>query len=171
MKDENGANDKRDKKKKVVSEDNIKALFLQNSFIKKSDKFFESDHFKEKDYIIYAFYLVEIYYRKNVDKKNIKKVVEEELNLVNKYINKMFFLENYLKNKSLNDILENKYLKDVVRKLIINFNRKLKNICFFMAKNIFNIIFESLLSGKCPNKTMLIFSIDEMNSFDYDSFI
>ena len=49
-------------------------------------------------------------------------MLKEELNNDSKFMTKIFFIENYLKKKRKNNFLNNQYLKDTLRNLIINFN-------------------------------------------------
>ena len=142
-----------------------------NNFLRKSEKYLEKEKISEKDFIIIAVFLMEIYYRKNVDVKNLKNVLKDELNVDNKYMEKMFFIEGYLKKKKLSHILENTNLLDTFRKFIINFNRELNPICFIMAKKIFNVVFETFLSGNFPKEIMITYNSDNLDEFDYNSFI
>ena len=142
-----------------------------NNFLKKSEKYLEKEKINEKDYIIVSVFLMEIYYRKNVDVKDLKSVLKDELNVDNKYMEKMFFIEGYLKKKKLTHILENTSLLDTFRKFIINFNRELNPICFIMAKKIFNIVFETFLNGNFPKEIMITYNSDNLDEFDYNSFI
>ena len=75
-----------------------------------------------------------------MNSKNIKKVLKEEMNSDSKFLTKIFFIENYLKKKRKNNFLNNQYLKDTLRNLIINFNRELNPVCSIMAKKIFDIL-------------------------------
>ena len=142
-----------------------------NNFLKKSEKFLQKEKINEKDFITISVFLMEIYYRKNVDVKNLKSVLKDELNADNKYMEKMFFIESYLKKKKLNHILENTNLLDTFRRFIINFNRELNPTCFIMAKKIFNIVFETFLNGNFPKEIMITYNSDYFDEFDYNSFI
>ena len=60
--------------------------------MKKSEKFFEIGKKYEKDYLIFAIFLLEIYYKKNVDKKDIDNVLKNEMIGDNNFVKKMFFI-------------------------------------------------------------------------------
>ena len=98
----------RKKIKKIVEAQNLN----NNNFLKKEERFIENGKIlDENDGIIAAVFMMEIYYRKNIDKKNMKKVLKNELYNDIKFIKKMYFIENYLKNREKNGILYNEYFK------------------------------------------------------------
>ena len=143
-----------------------------NNFLKKEEKFIEKGIINgENEGIIAAVFLLEIYYRKNIDKKYLKKTMKEELNNDSKFIKKMYFIENFLKNKRKNNILNNKFFKTSIRNLIINFNRELNPICSKMAKKIFEILFAIFTKKRFPKEMMIIYNSDSLQEFNYDGFI
>lgn len=165
--------------KKIVdnfwSEKEEKMLEVQNSntnnFLRKSEKFIEKENVKEQEAIIASVFLLEIYYRKNVNIKNIKKVLMDELNNDSKFMTKIFFIENYLKQKRKTSFLNNQYLKDSLRNLIINFNRELNPVCSIMAKKIFDILFHIFKDKIFPKDMMITYNSDNLEDFDYNSFL
>jgi ubiquitin-like 1-activating enzyme E1 A len=165
--------------KKIVenfwSEKEEKMVDVQNSntnnFLRKSEKFIDKDNIKEKEAIIASVFLLEIYYRKNVHIKNIKKVLLDELNNDSKFMTKIFFIENYLKQKRKITFLNNQYLKDSLRNLIINFNRELNPVCSIMAKKIFIILFKVFKDKIFPKEIMITYNSDNLEDFDYNSFL
>ena len=153
--------------KKLVGAQNLNS----NNFLKKEERFIENGKIvDENDSIIAAVFLLELYYRKNIDKKRIKKVLKDELYSDNKFIKKMYFIENYLKNKRKNDILNNEYFNDSIRNLIINFNRELNPICSSMAKKIFEILFIIFKDKIYPKEIMITYNSDSLQEFKYDGF-
>ena len=165
--------------KKIVdnfwSEKEEKMVEIQNSntnnFLRKSEKFIDKDNIKEQEAIIASVFLLEIYYRKNVNIKNIKKVLSDELNNDSKFMTKIFFIENYLKQKRKITFLNNKYLKDTLRNLIINFNRELNPVCSIMAKKIFDVLFKVFKDKIFPKEIMITYNSDNLEDFDYNSFL
>ena len=156
-----------EKEKKIIEVQNLNT----NNFLRKSEQFIEKENIKEKEAITASVFLLEIYYRKNVNSKNIKKVLKEELDSDSKFLTKIFFIENYLKKKRKNNFLNNQYLKDTLRNLIINFNRELNPVCSIMAKKIFDILFEVFKDKVFPKEIMITYSSDNLEDFDYNNFI
>jgi len=157
------------------SEKNIKIIEAQNlnsnNFLKKEEMFLEKGKIlEENDGIIAAVFLLEIYYRKNIDKKIIKKVLKDELINDNKFIKKLYFIENYLKNIRKNEILNNEYFINSIRNLIINFNRELNPVCSTMAKKIFEILFIIFRDKIFPEEIMITYNSDSLDEFKYDGF-
>ena len=142
-----------------------------NNFIRKSEQFIEKENLKEKDIITACVFLLEIYYRKNVNSKNIKNEMKEELNNDSKFMTKIFFIENYLKKKRKNNFLNNQYLNETLRNLIINFNRELNPVCSIMAKKIFDILFAIFKDKVFPKEIMITYNSDNLGDFDYNNFI
>ena len=91
--------------------------------------------------------------------------------MIIKFLTKIFFIENYLKKKGKNNFLNNQYLKDTLRNLIINFNRELNPVCSIMAKKIFDILFEVFKDKVFPKEIMITYSSDNLEDFDYNNFI
>ena len=156
-----------EKNKKIVEAQNLN----NNNFLKKEERFIENDKIlDESDGIIGAVFMLEIYYRKNIDKKNMKKVLKNELYNDIKFIKKMYFIENYLKNREKNGILYNEYFKSSLRNLIINFNRELNPICSTIAKKIFDILFIIFRDKKYPKELMVTYNSDSLQEFKYNEF-
>ena len=156
-----------EKNKKIVEAQNLN----NNNFLKKEERFIENDKIlDESDGIIGAVFMLEIYYRKNIDKKNMKKVLKNELYNDIKFIKKMYFIENYLKNREKNGILYNEYFKSSLRNLIINFNRELNPICSTIAKKIFDILFIIFRDKKYPKELMVTYNSDSLQEFQYNEF-
>ena len=157
------------------SEKEEKLIEVQNSnsnnFLRKRDQYMEKDIIKDKEAIIASVFLLEIYYRKNVNTKNIKKVLRDELNNDSKFMTKIFFIENYLKQRRKTNFLNNQFLKETLRNLILNFNRELNPVCSVMAKKVFEILFEIFKDKKFPKEIMITYSSENLEEFDYNSFI
>ena len=165
--------------KKIVddfwSEKERKLIGVQNSnsnnFFRKSEQFLEKDILKDNEVIIASVFLLEIYYRKNINIKNIKKVIKDELNNDANFMTKIFFIENYLKQRRKNNFLNNQLLKETLRNLILNFNRELNPVCSVMAKKIFEALFQIFKDKKYPKEIMIAYCSDNLKEFDYNSFI
>ena len=156
-----------EKNKKIVLAQNLNS----NNFLKKEETFLEKGKILEdNDGIIAAVFLLEIYYRKNIDKKIMKKVLKDELSNDNKFIKKMYFIENYLKNTRKDDILNNEYFENSIRNLIINFNRELNPVCSTMAKKVFEILFIFFRDKIFPEEIMITYNSDSLQEFKYDGF-
>ena len=156
-----------EKNKKIIEAQNLNS----NNFLKKEEMFLEKGKIlEENDGIIAAVFLLEIYYRKNIDKKIIKKVLKDELINDNKFIKKLYFIENYLKNIRKNEILNNEYFINSIRNLIINFNRELNPVCSTMAKKIFEILFIIFRDKIFPEEIMITYNSDSLQEFKYDGF-
>lgn len=156
-----------EKEEKIIEAQNSN----NNNFLRKSDQFLEKENLKENDVIIACVFLLEIYYRKNVNSKNIKKVLKEELNKDVKFMNKIFFIENYLKQRRKNSFLNNQYLKETIRNLILNFNRELNPVCAVMAKKVFETLFGIFKDKIFPKEIMITYNSDNLEDFDYNSFL
>ena len=145
---------------------NKKNMIAPSNFLKKSEKFFETGKKYEKDYLVFAIFLLEIYYKKNIDKKNIKNVIKKEINGNNNFVNKMFFIENYLKQKEFYDIINNQELMDTIKKFVVNFNREFNPICSIIAKKLFSTLFIFFKYNIIPKKTFITYNSDitEYNS-------
>ena len=75
------------------------------------------------------------------------------------------------KEKRKKYFLNNQYLKDNLRNLIINFNKELNPVCSIMAKKIFDILFEVFKDKVFPKEIMITYSSDIMKDFNYNNFI
>jgi hypothetical protein len=163
-------------KKKIEDEklsENIfskKNTILPSNFMKKSEKFFEIDKNFEKDYLIFAIFLLEIYYKKNVDKKDVKNVIKSEMEGNNNFVKKIFFIENYLKRKQCYDVIKNKDLMDTIKKFVVNFNREFNPICSIIAKKLFSTLFLFFKFNIIPKKTFITYNSD-INEFDSETFL
>ena len=135
-------------------------LFIQNGKIN-----------TENDGIIAAVFLMEIYFRKNIDKKLVKKVLKEELNNDSKFIKKMYYIENYLKKIRKEEFLKSHFFVESLKNLIINFNRELNPICSTMAKKIFEILFIIFKDKIFSKEIMFTYNSDNLQDFNYESFI
>ena len=157
-----------DKNKKIIEAQNTNS----NNFLKKENRFIQNGKINnENEGIIAAVFLMEIYYRKNIDKKFIKKVLKDELNSDTKFIEKMYYIENYLKKLRKDGILNNQYFIESIRNLIINFNRELNPICSTMAKKIFEILFTIFKEQIFSKEIMFTYNSDNLRDFNYESFI
>ena len=157
-----------DKNKKIIEAQNTNS----NNFLRKENRFIQNGKiYNENEGIIAAVFLMEIYYRKNIDKKFIKKVLKDELNSDTKFIEKMYYIENYLKKLRKDGILNNQYFIESIRNLIINFNRELNPICSTMAKKIFEILFTIFKEQIFSKEIMFTYNSDNLRDFNYESFI
>ena len=156
-----------EKEEKIIEVQNLNS----NNFLRKSEQILDKENIKEKEAIIASVFLLEIYYRKNVNTKNIKKVLNEELNVDARFMAKIFFIENYLKQRRKTNFLNNQNMKETLRNLILNFNRELNPVCSIMAKKVFDTLFEIFKDKIYPKEIMITYSSDNLEEFDYNSFI
>ncbi len=157
----------KEKEEKIIEVQNLNS----NNFLRKSEKFLAKENIKENEAIIASVFLLEIYYRKNVNTKNIKKVLKDELSNDAKFMSKIFFIENYLKQRRKTSFLNNAYLKEILRNLILNFNSELNPVCSIMAKKVFEILFEIFKDKVFPKEIMITYNSNNLEDFDYNSFI
>ena len=156
-----------EEKKRIIEGQNLN----NNNFLKKEKRFLEEGKINgENDGLIAAVFMLEMYYRKNIDKKNMKKALKDELINDNKFIKKMYFIENYLKNKKKIEILKSEYFVNSIRNLIINFNRELNPVCSTMAKKIFDILFVVFKDKVFPKEIMITYNTDNLKDFKYNGF-
>ena len=156
-----------DKNKKIVEAQNLNS----NNFLKKGERFIERGTISgENEGLIAAVFMLEMYYRKNIDKKKIKKALKEESLSDNKFIKKMYFIENYLSNKRKNEILKNEYFSNSIRNLIISFNRELNPVCSSMAKKLFEILFIIFKDKIFPKEIMITHNSNNLRDFNYEGF-
>ena len=156
-----------EKEEKIIEAQNTNS----NNFLRKSEQYLDKDNIKENEALIVSVFLLEIYYRKNVNVKNIKKVLKDELNSDSNFMTKIIFIENYLKQRRKKAFMNNQYLKDTLRNLILNFNRELNPVCSIMAKKIFEILFGIFKDKQFPKEMMITYTSDNLEEFDYNSFI
>ena len=156
-----------EKEEKIIEVQNSN----NNNFLRKSEQLLEKDNLKDKDVIIACIFLLEIYYRKNVNNKNIKKVLKDELNNDVNFMTKIFFIENYLKQRRKNTFLNNQYLKETLRNLILNFNRELNPVCSVMAKKVFETLFGIFKDKIFTKEIMITYTSENLEDFDYNSFL
>ena len=149
---------------------NQKNIILPSTFLKKSDKFFEKERKTEKDYLVFAIYLLEIYYKKNVDKKNIKKVMKNEMNGNNNFVKKMFYIENFLIQRQYFEIINNQDLMDTIKKFVINFNSEFNPVCHIIAKKLFFTLFNFFKYNIVLKKTFLTYNSD-ITEYDSETFL
>ena len=86
-------------------------------------------------------------------------------------MSKIFFIENYLKQRRKTSFLNNAYLKEILRNLILNFNSELNPVCSIMAKKVFEILFEIFKDKVFPKEIMITYNSNNLEDFDYNSFI
>ena len=164
------------KKKKEKEKNNDEILFTKNNmvqpsnFLKKSEKFFEIGKKYEKDYLIFAIFLLEIYYKKNVDKKDIDNVLKNEMIGDNNFVKKMFFIENFLIKKQCFEVIINQQLMETIKKFVLNFNREFSPICCIIAKKLFGILFNFFKSNIIPKKTFITYNSD-ITEYDEETFL
>ena len=157
-----------DKNKKLTESHNSNG----NNFLKKENRFIQNGKIKtENEGIIAAVFLMEIYYRKNIHKTLIKEVLKKELNGDTKFIEKMYYIENYLKKLRKDGILKNQFFIETIRNLIINFNRELNPICSTMAKKVFEFLFIIFRDKTFSKEIMFTYNSDNLRDFNYESFI
>ena len=157
-----------DKNKKIIESQNSNS----NNFLKKENRFIQNGKINtENDGIIAAVFLMEIYFRKNIDKKLVKKVLKEELNNDSKFIKKMYYIENYLKKIRKEEFLKSPFFVESLKNLIINFNRELNPICSTMAKKIFEILFIIFKDKIFSKEIMFTYNSDNLRDFNYEGFI
>ena len=149
---------------------NKKDSILPSNFLKKSDKFFEIGKKYEKDYLVFAIFLLEIYYKKNVDKKIIKSVVKKEMKGDNNFVKKMYFIENYLIQKECFDVINNQKLMETIKKFVVNFNREFNPICSIIAKKLFITLFNFFKYNIIPKKTFITYNSD-ITEYDDETFL
>lgn len=144
---------------------------LPINFLKKSEKFFENADKKiENDYLIYAIYSLEYYFRKNVDKKVMKNVIKNEVYGENNFVKKMYYIENFFISKKFRELLKNEELMNIIKKFIINFNKEFNPICSVMAKQLFYTLFELFLNGVYPKKSFVTYNSDT-TEYDKETFL
>ena len=161
------------KEKDEINYDNFynkKNAILPSNFMKKSDKFFETGKNFEKDYLVFAIFLLEIYYKKNVDKRDVKKVIKKEMEGNNNFVKKIFFIENYLKKKKCYDVINNKELMYTIQKFVVNFNREFNPICSIIAKKLFSTLFKFFRYNIIPKKTFITYNSD-ITEYDNETFL
>ena len=138
--------------------------------MKKSEKFFEIGKKYEKDYLVFAIFLLEIYYKKNVDKKVIKSVVKKEMKGDNNFVKKMYFIENFLIQKECYDVINNPKLMETIKKFVVNFNREFNPICSIIAKKLFSTLFNFFKYNIIPKKTFITYNSD-ITEYDDETFL
>ena len=141
-----------------------------SNFLKKSEKFFESGKNFERDYLVFAIFLLEIYYKKNVDKKNIKYVLKKEMKGDNNFVKKMFFIENFLIQRQCFDVINNQQLMDTIKKFVVNFNREFNPICSIIAKKLFSTLFNFFKYNTIPKKIFITYNSD-ITEYDDETFL
>ena len=143
---------------------------LPINFLKKSENFFENGKHYENDYLIYAIYLLEMYYRKNVDKKDIQNVFKKEISGDNNFVKKMYFIENFLIKKQFIEVINNKELIDTIKKFVINFNREYNPVSCVIAKKLFSTLFNFFRFNIIPKKSIITHNSD-ITEFDKETFL
>ena len=149
---------------------NKKDAVLPSNFLKKSEKFFEIGKKYEKDYLVFAIFLLEIYYKKNVDKKVIKSVVKKEMKGDNNFVKKMYFIENFLIQRECFDVINNPKLMETIKKFVVNFNREFNPICSIIAKKLFSTLFNFFKYNIIPKKTFITYNSD-ITEYDDETFL
>ena len=141
---------------------NKESFIAPTSFLKKSEHFFEFGKFYENDYLVFAIYLLELYYRKNIDKKNIKYVFIKEMNGDNNFVSKMYYIENFLIKKKCFDVINNQDLIATIKKFVINFNREFNPVSCVIAKMLFSTLFNFFKFNLIPKKSIITYNSDIM---------
>jgi molybdopterin/thiamine biosynthesis adenylyltransferase len=157
---------------------NKKEIIISPVFLRKSEKFFKNNKncYNEKDHLKTCIFLLELYYRKNVNKKDLKKQTEEENSpdnykkTENYFMKKTIFIENYLRKMGFNSMVDNKELKDYLRKFLINFNQEFNPICSMLANIVSNEIYNFVIDKELPKINITCYN-SEIQKFDYNSFL
>ena len=157
---------------------NRKDIIISPVFLRKSDKFFKNNkiHYNEKDHLKTCIFLLELYYRKNVNKKDLKKQTEEENSpenfkkTENYFMKKILFIENYLKKMGFNSMVNNKELREYLIKFLINYNQEFNPICSMLANIVSNEIYNFVIEKELPKINITCYN-SEIHKFDYTSFL
>jgi hypothetical protein len=157
---------KKDEKNKKNIEKNSENL---SNFVKKREKLMKGGKIGKNDYLIFSIFMLELYYEQNVDKRDIKKVIKEENSGNDHFIEKMFFIENYLMKNNFYNYKNNQNLSDLIKKFLINYNREFNPVCSLFAKIIVIALFNFFQLNIIPSSSFLIYNSED-NEYDKELF-
>lgn len=145
------------------------------NFSKKVDnllmKLKNEESFSDKEnYLNYAAFLLELYYRKNISKADIKKEMEEEKTSQKAFQKRIFYIENYMKIHRIKSVQKNTEFMNTVKKFIINFNKEFNPICVMMGEIVSKEIFDFIIESNLPKPGITTYN-SEKEDFDYASFL
>ena len=145
------------------------------SFVKKSEAFLSNiknntNSTLNIDWLVYSIYLLELYYRKNVSKDNLR--IEMQSNDIDEknFQKKIFYIENYFKLNRIHLGNNKTNLMNVLKKLIVNYNKEFNPLCVMMGEIVANQIYNYLTDQELP-KTNIVTYNSEIEPFDYMTFL
>ena len=141
-------------------------------FLKKSDKLLNDMKVNKTkpDKFLLAIFLLELYYRKNVDVKDIPKVMKEEYMNNYKFHKKLAFFEQYFRKIECEYIFEDKEIMSLIRRYIVNFNKEFNPICTMLSEIVSNEIYENVIGKKLPRCGIVTYD-SENEIFDYNNLL
>lgn len=145
------------------------------SFVKKSCNYLsqikQNPHNLDKvDWLVYSIYLLELFYRKNVSKENLQSEMVNGNIDQKKFQKRLFYIENYFKLSKINLGQNKAKLMDILKKLIVNYNKEFNPICVMMGELVSSQIYNYIVSNSLPQTNIVTYN-SEIESFDYLTFL
>lgn len=132
----------------------------------KQKGFFEN----EEEYFKFAICLLELYYRKNIAKRDLnKEMLLDKQYPSQQYQKKLLFIENHLKLYNFLFPLENEKFMNTLQKLLVNFNKYFNPLCTTMGEIVCGQIYNVISREEPPKCRMYIYN-SELKQFDFTSF-
>ena len=143
-----------------------------NLFLKKSEKFLHNLKIKKNkpDKFILSIFMLELYFRKNVNKKDLIKEMNNDYNNDDQFAKKMAFFEKYFSKIECEYIYKDNEIMSLLKKYIINFNNEFNPLCSMISENVTNEIYEYITKKKLPKVGFVTYDSDA-NEFDYTNFL
>ncbi len=141
-------------------------------FLKKSDKLLNDMKVNKTkpDKFHLSIFLLELYYRKNVDVKDIPKVMKEEYMNDYKFHKKMSFFEQYFRKIECEYIFRDKEIMSLLRRYIVNFNKEFNPICSMLSEIVCNEIYDYVIGKSLPRVGLITYD-SENEIFDYNNLL
>lgn len=144
------------------------------SFVKKSCNYLsqikQNPNFDKVDWLVYSIYLLELFYRKNVSKVNLQSEMVNESIDQKQFQKRLFYIENYFKLNKINLGQNKTKLMDILKKLIVNYNKEFNPICVMMGELVSSQIYNYIVNNSLPQTNIVTYN-SEIESFDYLTFL
>ena len=157
----------------ISSKNGDKIVIVDNNlFLKKSEKFFNDlkTNKKKPDKFILAIYLLELYFRKNVNKKDLIAEVKNDFLNFDKFSQKITFFEKYFSKIGCEYIFKDIEIMTFVKKFIVNFNKEFNPLSSLISEKVTNEIYNYITKKSIPKIGIITYDSD-VESFDYNNFL
>ncbi|MCQ2817963.1 MAG: hypothetical protein MJ252_11920 [archaeon] len=155
---------------------NSKTYVTNINYYRRNDTFFNKIKKKnrlenEDECLLFAICLLELYYRKNIAKRDLEKeMAKDKTNPSEQYQKKIYFIENHLKLINFLNPLEDERFTNILEKFILNFKKNFSPVSITLGDLVCQQIYYLISKEELPKCKMFVYN-SELKDFDYSSFV